>query len=43
MGNCSNQWRINGALHNAYRPELDDHSVRRSISPNEKVDEGRPA
>ena len=32
-----------GAIHNAYRLELDGHSMRRSTVPNEKVDEGRPA
>jgi len=27
---CSNQWRINRSLHNAYRLELDGHSMRRT-------------
>jgi hypothetical protein len=44
MGNCSNQWRINGSLHNAYRLELEGHSMRRTADgPTEKVDEGHPA
>jgi hypothetical protein len=37
------QWRSNGSLHNAYRLELDGHSMRRSIEATEKVDEGLPA
>jgi len=38
----SDQWRSNGSLHNAYRLELDGHSMRRSIEATEKVDEGLP-
>ena len=30
-------------VHNAYRFELDGHSMRRSTDPTEKVDEGCPA
>jgi len=30
-------------VHNAYRLELDGHSMRRSTDPIEKVDEGLPA
>jgi hypothetical protein len=39
MGNCLNQWRINGSLHNAYRIELGGASMRKTIG---KMDDDTP-
>jgi hypothetical protein len=32
MGNCSNQWRTNGSLPDAYRLELEGQSVRKTLA-----------
>jgi len=39
MGNRSDQWRVNGSLHNAYRIEPEGASMRKTIG---KMDDDTP-